>query len=600
MGLLRSGPISPINAAVAAATGALLGATIALALGVGANASAAIAVLGAALVALIAHRTSSPSERAFVLRAALAAFALRAAVGAVLHTVSVAMGRGGAVTGDDRAYADLAWAYVRYVNGDPQPPDVPPYWGGQEYLFGTFVYLESAVFQVVGRDMLAMQLINGALASLGHVALFDVARRLFGSTSARVAIVLAAVYPSLILWSSLNLKEAYVVTAVTTVLWSLVRLGSPVGGWVSLAISYVIIQSLESMRAYSFLGLLFVVPVSILLAHGLPMARRVRLVAVAVSLSWLLLAFSPLLPFATDLGYALENLDIVRRAQAESARTAFVEPRPFPVAVGETLYVPTAEPTVSISTDPSKPPTGPAASPPADPPLTSSPPTTYYVKPGTRIVLAETPSPTPRPAAIAPTPTPSGTLTPAQTPLVVVVDGPVVTVRPGDIVIVGSRDTTPAPEAQRRRITFVDQRGGTESTTLDVPVPPRTEPEALVLRRTLEHAPTGLVHALFAPFPWNVRRPSEAPLAAEMLVWYALLAGAVWTVARHRSEWRRLAPILIYTGGVLAIFSLVEGNIGTLHRHRSMLVPYVVMLASPGVIALGESIGRARASRRRA
>lgn len=516
--------------------------------------SALTGLVLAGIVPLVAYRTASADDRVFVMRTALLAFALRAAAGAVLFVGSTWIGRGGAVTGDDGAYADLAWAFVRYLKGDPHPPDVPPIWNGQAYLFGTFVYLESALFYVIGREMLAMQFINAAVAALTYVVLFDMSRTVFGPRPARLVMLLAAVFPSLVLWSSLNLKEALVVAGVTTVLWALMHMAWRFGAAL-LAISYVLIFLLESMRGYSFLGLLIVLPIGVAIAPGLERRRRAALVLVAASLSLALLATSQYSPFV-DLRYTIENIDVVRRAQGESARTAFVEPRPVAVRRGETFYVPTAAPNPSGSATNS-----------SGSPTPTRAPVVYYVQPGTRVVLAS-----------------STPVSGVQGP--VVVESSVVTVQPGDIVIVGTPDTTPAPRDASRALPFVDQREGGQGATLDVVAPPHTESEALVLNRTLTHIPTGLAHAFFAPFPWEVHRLTEAALLPETLLWYALLLSAVWTLWRRRGAWRVLAPVVLYLGGVFALFSLLEGNVGTLLRHRAMLVPYVVMLAAPTLLAL--------------
>jgi hypothetical protein len=67
----------------------------------------------------------------------------------------------------------------------------------------------------------------------------------------------------------------------------------------------------------------------------------------------------------------------------------------------------------------------------------------------------------------------------------------------------------------------------------------------------------------------------------EMLVWYAALVGGVIALVRCRSSWRSLVPLVLYVGGTLLVFMLAEGNVGTLFRHRAMVIPFVLIAASP-------------------
>lgn len=645
---------SPGHTAVAGATGALLGVAIGLPLGEGAFATALIAASGGLIVAAIVPRMIAAEDRPMVARTAVAAFALRAAVAAVLYTASTAAGRGGEITGDDRAYADLAWAFVRYLKGDPQPPDVPPEWNGQAYLFGTFVYVESALFYVVGRQMLAMEMLNALAAALTGLVLFDLSRRLFGAGAARAALALMAIYPSLVLWSSLNLKDALVILLSTLVLWTVQQLQLHPRWWL-VALVFALLLPIQSMRSYSFVGLVLIVPIALGVAAGLRSLRtRTLWVGTSALVSLALLAPFGYLPVFTDPLLSLRGFEIVRESSAAGARTAFVGPPAVRVREGDTLYVvpsggasattetpATASPARLATQSASPAPLSPSASgvSTAAPTESQSAPTLYYVKPGTRVVLitptpapvtaaSTTPSPvppaaattaqpgSPRPSAtasatqperpVAPTPTATGTLAPTAAPAnatntgspavggvtvtaVVVVEGPLVRVRPGDIVVVGTPGTTPAPRSDAIALNIPDQTGQPSTT---VAISYQQEPRYLVLSRALSHLPVGIAHALFAPFPWQIGRLADVATFPEMLIWYLLLAGASWSVWLNRSDWRRLAPMILYIVGILGLFSLVEGNVGTLFRHRATILPYVIVLAAPALRVLAPWVAR--------
>src|SRR5205823_7524413 len=104
--------------------------------------------------------------------------------------------------------------------------------------------------------------------------------------------------------------------------------------------------------------------------------------------------------------------------------------------------------------------------------------------------------------------------------------------------------------------------------------------------RTLEYLPFGLAFALFAPFPGSGTRMQDLLPIPEMLLWYLLLIGAGIALWRWRKRWRTLAPITLFIAGTVVIFALAEGNVGTLYRHRAMIIPFVALLAAPTIASL--------------
>lgn len=171
---------------------------------------------------------------------------------------------------------------------------------------------------------------------------------------------------------------------------------------------------------------------------------------------------------------------------------------------------------------------------------------------------------------LAPTSRPDGSL-PSPTP-----EPATVLVRPGDTVVVtdlAQPETTSASGTGSRLMIAPDQ-GTTISTT-----------SANTLN-LLAHAPEGLMYALFAPFPWSIERPLDVALVLEMLLWYGILVAAVRSLWIERTSWRLFGPTLLFVLGALAVFALVEGNVGTLFRHRAMLIPPTILLAAPTLAGL--------------
>jgi hypothetical protein len=163
---------------------------------------------------------------------------------------------------------------------------------------------------------------------------------------------------------------------------------------------------------------------------------------------------------------------------------------------------------------------------------------------------------------------------PVQPPARLIIGTPVpgrdaIAVIPGDTVVIGPPGTSPAPSPQQMRLTGEVNLIGANDETL--------------VLRTVAYLPVGAAFALFAPVPGSGTRLQDLLPVPEMLVWYAMLVGAAFTVWRWRQKWRFFLPTVLFIGGTMMIFALAEGNVGTLYRHRAMVIPFVAVLASPSL-----------------
>jgi hypothetical protein len=132
-------------------------------------------------------------------------------------------------------------------------------------------------------------------------------------------------------------------------------------------------------------------------------------------------------------------------------------------------------------------------------------------------------------------------------------------------------------------------------TGLDIPKPPRGSNPYLF---HLEHLPTGVIHVLGAPTPWSISRMKDMPFIPEMTAWYAILALAlIGLVASFKVDWRRLSLPVTFTAAILCVLALVEGNVGTIFRHRAMLMPTTFIAAGMGLTwILSRRTGRSNRS----
>lgn len=106
--------------------------------------------------------------------------------------------------------------------------------------------------------------------------------------------------------------------------------------------------------------------------------------------------------------------------------------------------------------------------------------------------------------------------------------------------------------------------------------------------KVLFFVPMGFIYVLFSPFPWQIGSISQVMAVPEMIAWYILipkmLKGVRIAMRRERRIFVFLCTFSIIYLGILA---LIEGNIGTMFRHRSIVwILYFIFIG--GGIAFGQ------------
>jgi hypothetical protein len=157
---------------------------------------------------------------------ALYGFLIRAVVALVLEFTGFSV----RFAPDEDTYATTGWEMALFWQGDVL---VRPWRFGTDQPLGYF-YLNAVFFYVFGSSDLPIKLLNCAAGAFSCRYLYFIARDLFGAPTARRAAKMFAFFPSLVLWSALNIRDVWVIVLILFVSW----------------------KSLQILKGYSFVALL--------------------------------------------------------------------------------------------------------------------------------------------------------------------------------------------------------------------------------------------------------------------------------------------------------------------------------------------------------
>ena len=98
-------------------------------------------------------------------------------------------------------------------------------------------------------------------------------------------------------------------------------------------------------------------------------------------------------------------------------------------------------------------------------------------------------------------------------------------------------------------------------------------------------APAALIVAWLAPFPWQLGSALQIMAMPEMLIYYLLIIpmflGIKFVMKNKIGEG---GIVVVYICVMLVVLAFIEGNIGTLFRHRAMVLPFMFVLTGIGVL----------------
>src|ERR1041384_4141079 len=248
---------------------------------------AALAMCAGAAAPTIVILARTPEQRTFLLRLFMFALIIRIVLGVVINVGHMEDFFGGDANTYDIFGQSLreAWHGNNYHQGKYESfvASGASAWG--------MLYLVASVYELVGPNMLAIQLINAAIGGATAIVVYYVAQSLFNNTRAsKTAAVLVAFFPSLVLWSSQALKDGLIILALALSILATLRLMEKMtAGYVLVLIGALL--ALFSLRFYIFYMMAAAVAGSFFLgskafsAQGF-MQRFVAVAAIGLAFTW--------------------------------------------------------------------------------------------------------------------------------------------------------------------------------------------------------------------------------------------------------------------------------------------------------------------------
>lgn len=184
-----------------------------------------------------------PGERGLLLRLLFYGFVLRAVIAVVLDWTGYSLN----LAPDEETYSTSGWGMALYWHGELL---LKPWRFNTDQPLAYF-YLNAVCHWIFGHTDLPLKLVNAFLGALTCRYVYLVARELFGRAVAARAVVFAAFFPSLVLWSAVNIRDVWVIFLLLYVSWKslLVVKGRSLTGVLQVALA---IYVLSFFRDYLF------------------------------------------------------------------------------------------------------------------------------------------------------------------------------------------------------------------------------------------------------------------------------------------------------------------------------------------------------------
>lgn len=291
-----------------------------------------------AIVVVLIYRLDT--DRNFLVRLFLTGLLVRVLVGTLIYVFHWQEFFGGdAISYDFFGNALLAvWGgHVEYARA------VELFSGGGAASGWGMLYMVAAIYKIVGQNMLATQFVNCVLGAASAVLAYLISIEIFPNRkAARLCAVMAAFFPSLVLWSCQGLKDGPIIFLLTLSMLATLKLGE------KFSLKFLITLSLAlfcllTLRFYVFYIVAIAVVAAFLLGRRRLTAQSFARQMIIIILVGLTLAYFGVSRYASqqfERYGTTEQLQRMRLDAAQSAQSGFAEDVDISTASGALGTIP--------------------------------------------------------------------------------------------------------------------------------------------------------------------------------------------------------------------------------------------------------------------
>src|SRR5687767_9177784 len=184
------------------------------------------------------------------------------------------------------------------------------------------LYVVAVVYEVLGGNMFAVQLINASVGASTAIVVYYVAQSLFANSRvSKLAALLVAFFPSLILWSSQALKDGLIIMALALCILATLRLMEKIT-IPYLVVMAVCLAALLSLRFYIFYMMAAAVGGSFVIGMKSADARSFVQRFVAIAVIGMAFTWFGVIRFAAVQFERYGNLQMIQMSRMDQARNA--------------------------------------------------------------------------------------------------------------------------------------------------------------------------------------------------------------------------------------------------------------------------------------
>jgi len=183
------------------------------------------------------------------------------------------------------------------------------------------LYIVAIVYELIGRNMFAIQLINASVGSVTAIVVFHTAKHLFNNSRvSQVACLLVCFFPSLVLWSAQALKDAIIVFVLALAILCTLQLLQKMSAR-NVIILTICLLALLTLRFYTFYMMAAAVGGSFFIGAKSLSAQSFLGRFVAVGVVGLAFTWFGIVGYAGNQIEKYGNLEMVQTSRKDLARS---------------------------------------------------------------------------------------------------------------------------------------------------------------------------------------------------------------------------------------------------------------------------------------